>query len=131
MPGVVVHQADKGGAVVVLDKELYLKENKKMLSDKKNYTCLGSDPTSIFKEKLEKLINEGLHLGVPTQKQTNVLNKEHACIPVFHSLPKMHKPGFPPAFCPIVTGINSLNENLCAWVDSLIQPLIKIKSQDI
>lgn len=26
---------------------------------------------------------------------------------------------------PIVSGINSLNEGLCSWVDSLLQPLIK------
>lgn len=43
---------------------------------------------------------------------------------IFHSLPKIHKPGFPPPFRPIVAGIGSLNEGLCAGVDNLLQPLI-------
>lgn len=43
---------------------------------------------------------------------------------VFHSLPKVHKGGFPPPLRPIVAGISSLNEHLCAWLDSYLQPLM-------
>lgn len=37
MQDVVIRQADKGGRVVVLDKGLYLQENKHMLADKKKH----------------------------------------------------------------------------------------------
>lgn len=52
---------------------------------------------------------------------------EQSIIPIFHSMPMHHKVGFPPSFYPIVSGIGSLNEQMCAWVDSLLQPLIKGK----
>lgn len=93
----VVRQADKGGAVVTLDKGLYIRENKKMLEDKNTYR-LASDPTPSFKIKLEKLVNKGLHLGVLTQRRANYINREHSCIPIYHSLPKLHKAGFSLAF---------------------------------
>lgn len=44
---------------------------------------------------------------------------------VFYSLPKIHKPGFPPPFRPIVADIGSLNEGLCSWVDRFLQLLVR------
>lgn len=110
----VIRQADKGGDVVALDKGLYIQQNINMLSDINTYRKLESDPTPIFKQKLEKLIFEGLSIGVITAKQAKYLLVENPRLPVFHSLPKLHKLGFPPAMRPIVSGIDSLNENLCS-----------------
>lgn len=125
MQDVVVRKADKGGAVTVLDKGLYILENKKLLADVNTYLPIKLDPTSQFKAELTKLISEGVRIGVLTAKEASFLLVEHPQIPIFHSLPKLHKGGFPPSFRPIVSGIMSLNENMCEWVDALLQPLVK------
>lgn len=44
-------------------------------------------------------------------------------VPLFHSLPKVHKL-FPPPMRPIVAGIVSMGERLGSWVDQLFQPLV-------
>lgn len=66
---------------------------------------------------------EGVHLGVTNQRPADFIIKQYPIVPLFHSIPKIHKGGFP-SFHPIVAGIGSLNENLCSWVDRYFQPLI-------
>ncbi|XP_056419511.1 saxiphilin-like [Hyla sarda] len=120
----VVRQADKGGAVVILDKGLYRQINLDMLSDPNTYRVLRSDPTSIFKQRLVELVDLGKEKGFFTLREADFLIVEYPIIPIFHSLSKIHKLCFPPPCRPIVAGIGSLSENLCAWIDSLLQPLI-------
>lgn len=124
MRDIVVRRADKGGTVTILDKGLYIQENARLLSDTSTYIKLQGDPTAKYKDLLRLHINEGVCKGVITNKQAEYIIPKFPTISVFHSFPKTHKPSFPPKFRPIVSGIGSLHENLCAWVDSLLQPLI-------
>lgn len=70
------------------------------------------------------IIKRGVSMGIMTDKQAEYLVPQHPQTAVFHSFPKIHKGGFPPSIHPIVAGINSLNERLCEWLDSYLQPLI-------
>ncbi len=45
-PDIVIKPADKGGAVVVWCKDLYVEEGYRQLSDANSYTHLTSDPTA-------------------------------------------------------------------------------------
>ena len=60
---IIIKEADKGSGVVVLDKDDYLKEAKKQLSDKETYEELSSDPISplisIVKGCLSRVKNRG------------------------------------------------------------------------
>ena len=60
---IIIKEADKGSDVVVLDKDDYLKEAKKQLSDKETYEELSSDPISplisIVKGCLSRVKNRG------------------------------------------------------------------------
>lgn len=114
----------KGGAIIVLDSEVYRWTNWKLLSDHTNYRPLLADPTSDILSVLTRLVQREVSTGVLTQKQAYSIICDNPVMAIFHSLPKIHKPGSPPSFHPIVAGICSLNEGLCAWVDSLLQPLI-------
>lgn len=101
----------------MLDVEVYRAQN-----DTNTYLKLSANPTPTFQIELSKLLLEGVHLGVLTPRQMEFIMAEHPVTAVFHSLSKIHEP--PPPFRPIVAGIGSLNEKLCGWVDSFIQPLI-------
>lgn len=97
---------------MVLDSGLYNKLNLEMLSDVNTYRYLSSDPTKVFSNKLKCLLQEGVAMGAITKKNSEDLFVSHPVIPVFHSLPKIHKEVFPPPLRPIVAGIGSLSERL-------------------
>lgn len=120
---ITVHQADKGGNIIILDTALYGQLNEVMLSDTPTYRVLDSDPTSMFSVKLENVVKRGLQLGILDTKQSEYICISHSVMAIFHSFPKVNKGGCPPT-SPIVAGIGSLNKWLCAWLDSYLQPLI-------
>lgn len=123
---IVIRSADKGGAIVVLDSELYRKVNYDILSDVHTYRALSYNPTSVFQNKIRDLLQEGVSLGVLTERMAQDLYVDHPIVPLYHSLPKVHKGTFPPPMRPIVAGIGSLNERLGSWVDAYLQPLVSI-----
>ncbi|CAJ0963763.1 unnamed protein product [Ranitomeya imitator] len=120
----MVRRADKGGAVVLLNAGLYVQQNMVMLNNSNTYRRLQHDPTELFQKKLKHLLSEGFAIGALDKKLSEDLFVEHPIIPIFHSLPKIHKEVFPPTFRPIVAGIGSMGENLSTWVDMYLQPLI-------
>lgn len=121
---VTICPADKRGTIIVLDTEIYHRANIHMLADILTYRKLDSNPTSLFQQKLRRLVQEGVHLGVINLQQAEYIVIENPITAIFHSFPKVHKPGPPPPFQPIVAGIGSLNENMCGWVDKHLQHLI-------
>lgn len=66
------------------------------------------------------LLDWGVRDGVFTQALAENLYNDHLVIPIFHSLPKVHKNVFLPPLRPIVAGIGSLGENLGAWLDHML-----------
>lgn len=67
-----------------------------MLMDTSTYRVLTHDPTADFAIALERLLNEGLALGVLDEKQKNVMLNKFPICAIFHALPKVHKGVFPP-----------------------------------
>lgn len=59
-----------------------------MLSDQNTCTVRSQDPTRIFQSKLKNVLQEGVQLGVLTQKSSDNLFVEHPVILLYHSLPK-------------------------------------------
>lgn len=93
-PYIVVRNADKGGAVTVLDSDLYRKLNLDILNDHDTYRRLPSDPTSIYQCELQSLLALGVRMGVLSQNDSEKIFVSHPVTPVFHSLPKLHKEVF-------------------------------------
>lgn len=121
---VTIRSADKGGAVVVLDSEIYKRLNLEMLGNKSIYTELSSDPTDRFKQELRGLLDLGVREGIFTRPLAEKMFIANPTVPVFHSLPKIHKEIFSPPLRPIVAGIGSLGEKFGSWLDHLLQPLV-------
>ena len=88
-PGIVIKEADKGGAVTVLNKHHYRAMIYEHLSNQNTYQKLDKflDPT-IMKE-LKRLLNK--HKSVFTDKEFNYLNEADYNTSSFYGLPKIHK----------------------------------------
>lgn len=119
----VIRQSDKGGSIVVLNKDFYSMVMS-LLQDSITYGSLTRGPTSDFKTVLTKLLDKRLALGVLTKKLHDHLNTQFPVIPIFHGLPKTHKHVFPPPLGPIISVIGSLCEGMSEWVDAHLQPLV-------
>ena len=55
---IVIKQADKGSAVVVMDKEKYIDEAMRQLNDRDVYISLQKDPTAAMIKKINVRINK-------------------------------------------------------------------------
>lgn len=90
-PSIGIHNANKGGSVVVMDVISFMDEVLRQLSDRSTYGTLRGDPTKLYKGVLYKLIQEGVYLGIFTIKEAETFIPEHPVVPTFHHLPKAHK----------------------------------------
>ena len=65
---IIVTNADKGGAVVIIDVNDYIREGKRQLSDPMNYKVLAKDPTAtnndLMNQTKEQLINGNIANGL-------------------------------------------------------------------
>lgn len=118
---IIIKPADKGGAIVVMDRSKYISEGHRQLSDASYYKRQDHDPTNEFKDivrdTLTALFNDK-EMSYGTLKSLIPLS------PVagrFYLLPKIHKRDNPGR--PIISGIGTVTENLSRYVDSLINTI--------
>ena len=95
---IVIKPADKGGSIVVMDKDNYMKETCAQLHNGRFYQKIDNDPTPTITNKLNLLINElqpNLHNDVLR------LIPSHPCPAKFYTFPKVHKlPNLVVSSCP-------------------------------
>ena len=120
---IIITNADKGGAVVIMDINKYILECNRQLNDSNTYKKLSLDPTDthvnlindiIHRFKIEKLIPEKIANGLITTDQRT---------PKFYILPKIHKEGNPGR--PVVSSINCHSTKISRYVIYHLQPLLK------
>ena len=127
---IVIFEADKRGAVVIMNKSDYINEARKHLNSvdadgNRIYKELSYDCTEKFvrdvaeaigKAAINKVIDDDLAdlLLVGSPKAGNI-----------YFLPKIHKEIQPPPGRPICNTINTPTMNLSKWVDMQLQPLVK------
>ena len=86
---IVIKQADKGSAVVVMDKVDYLEEANRQMADERFYKKLDSDPTEEFSTKITQeliIMKENSHIDKNTY-----LKPDKPKAGRFYLLPKIHK----------------------------------------
>ncbi|CAF4506330.1 unnamed protein product, partial [Didymodactylos carnosus] len=120
---IVVKQADKGQAIVVMSKEVYEEKANTLLRDTRNYIYLSKNPLwttyKKVKEKLNELISQG---HIPTKCSFKVYHRGLPKLPNFYILPKVHKKGCPGR--PIVAGIGYCTEEASRFLCQILQPFV-------
>ena len=91
----VILTADKGVAIVIMDKEDYLKKANALLEDQGTYKALKTDPTSRMKSKMINLLKKIKTGGGIDDILYKKIYPTGAVTPKFYGLPKIHKSGIP------------------------------------
>ena len=119
---IIIKPADKGGAVVVWDRQLYLQEANRQLNNTLSYKGLPQSTLKTHTKHISKSISEEIKLGNLPSSAT-LLNK---CTPRqahFYLLPKIHKPGNPGR--PIVSACSCPTEHISQYLDFILQPIVQ------
>ena len=120
----IMINADKGGAVTILDLNDYINNANKQLNDPSRYKELMYDPTLTH----ANTINDTIEAFKIKQKiPTDCLKSIYPKTPQLRLPLKIHKPEHPGR--PIVSSINSHSSKISEYVDYHLQPeVLKTKS---
>ena len=122
---IVIKQADKGGAVVIMNRTDYIKEGLRQLSDDKFYIETPSDLTSTHYNAIEKKAKDMLNNEEIDISCYDYLIKTPVRTAQFYMLPKIHKNKCTPPGRPIVSGNGCPTERISEFVDYFLQPGVK------
>ena len=123
---IIIKPADKDGTIVIQNKEDYIKEGERQLSNKDHYMEL-EDYTKTRKEFIKQvsitldwtlrndLIDEDLH---------KILFKSNPRTANLYLLPKIHKKNNPGR--PIINSVGSLTETISVLVDEILRKYSKL-----
>uniref|UniRef100_A0A8C5QSP0 Reverse transcriptase n=1 Tax=Leptobrachium leishanense TaxID=445787 RepID=A0A8C5QSP0_9ANUR len=120
----IVKPADKGGGIVILNKERYETEALRLLGDQNVYKILRGDPTVKITNQFFSYLDKGRELDILKEEEHLYLKVKYPRIPVFYYLPKIHKNRANPPGRPIVSGIGSISSRVSEYVDHLLQPVV-------
>ena len=136
---IVIKPADKGGSIIIMNKDNYMKETCSQLHDGRFYEKIDYDPTPTLTNKLKLQPN--------LQNDVLKLIPSHPRPATFYTIPNVHKlPNLVVSTCPssnsdnfiieaqrlninppvrqIVSGIGTLTEYVSAFADREPQPLL-------
>ncbi|CAJ0928207.1 unnamed protein product, partial [Ranitomeya imitator] len=126
---IVIKPADKGGSIVVLDRDYYMQEIRTQLSDLDTYQPIGNNSTFEISREIKDLVAHYTTTGTIDIKLGEFLVKQHPVTPVFYTLPKIHKHPLRPPGHPIVASTESLLSPLAITLEKILSPLVpRIKS---
>ena len=118
----VIKPADKGGAVVVWKRDLYIAEGLRQLSDTAFYEEIDVDPTDEHQHTIVDTVNTFIRDGKLPPDAEELIQSNPRC-PVFYMLPKIHKEGNPGR--PIVSTVNCPTEIISEYLDSIFAPMVE------
>lgn len=112
---IVIKPADKGSAVVIMDRDHYISEAERQLHNPTYYTALDHDPTQQFATKVEEVVNKMHEAGYISEKNREYLTVSDPKAGRFYLLPKVHKSGVPGR--PIVSANGHPTERISEFLD--------------
>ncbi|CAJ0956844.1 unnamed protein product [Ranitomeya imitator] len=80
-PNLIIKPADKGGALVIMDKAQYIAEIHRQLNDTSIYDRLSRDPSTEIRGKIDSIITKYSHLGIIDPKTSDFLRKKNPITP--------------------------------------------------
>ena len=122
---IVIKSADKGSAVVVWDRDDYIKEAEGQLYDKDVYSEIDSDPSKIIEEQIENCI-KGIEARGDLNEETLAFFKvKDAKLGRFYLQPKIHKRMGNVPGRPVISNSGYYTENISSFLDAHLQPLTR------
>ena len=118
---IIITNADKGAAIVIMDIDKYISQAQRQLNDENSYKKLRTDPT------LHKLVNDTVEKfkkdkSIPTKIADGLINSNPRT-PKFYISPKIHKENN--LGRPVISSINCYMSKISKYVDYHLQPIKK------
>ena len=110
----IITKADKGGAVVIMDADSYIKEANQQLSDKASYKQLTQDPKLQHNKMVNQTIQRFKNAKLLPQKIADGLKITNPKTPKFYISPKIHKPNNPGR--PVINSIECHTSEILRFV---------------
>ncbi len=128
-PNIVIKKADKGSAVVIMDRDDYINEGMSQLNNTKFYRKVDHDLTPENNALLNEKLVAYKNAGEISDKTLEYLRNDMPRTSKFYMLPKIHKNLKKPPGRPIVSANESPTEKISEFVDFFLQPLLpKLRS---
>ncbi|XP_033752172.1 uncharacterized protein LOC117335980 [Pecten maximus] len=120
---IVIKPADKGSAVVIMNRGDYINEANRQLTNETFYRKLDRDPTQEHAKLINEAIDRILNKGDIDADTASFLRPVNALSGKFYLLPKIHKPGNPGR--PIINSIGHPTEKISKFVDFHLRPIVE------
>ena len=122
---IVIKKADKGSNIVILNRNDYIKEGEKQLSNPNFYKEVPEDLTESYNTEINLLIDKFHNEGKLTKGISSKLKTNSPRTAQLYLLPKIHKGTLPPPGRPIVSANGCPTEKISALVDIHLRPYLK------
>ena len=119
---IVIKPADKGSAVVILDRLDYLKIGYSQLSNKLFYRKLDHNPTEATRVEIQNIVEDMYQNGEIDESVKIYLSDTYCRTSQMYFLPKIHKNLNPPPGRPIVSANGCPTEKISQFVDHFLNP---------
>lgn len=119
---VVIRQADKGSAVVVMDRQRYIQEGYRLLNDTSVYQRTEATVISDIERDIRQLADQLHNDDVISDDMHQYAIRVNTRPARFYLLPKVHKKGVPGR--PVIFACGSATEGLSEIVDYFLQPYL-------
>ena len=117
----VILTADKGVALVIMEKNDYIQKAEELLNTT-TYKKIPEDPTNKHKNRLVNILKSIKTEGGLNEDTYRKLYPTGAVSPKFYGLPKVHKPGTP--LRPIVSSTGTATYNTAKELARILKPLV-------
>ena len=109
-----ISKADKGGKIVIVDKNEYENKMKELLNNEIVYRKLNKNPLTKMQSEFNKGLAEICKKFEGSRDQLKKFNSRLPSLPYMYGLPKIHKENCP--YRPIISNVNAPSYKLAKWV---------------
>ena len=120
---IIIKPADKGSAVVVMDKSAYIREAVRQLSDDRFYSKSDKDPTKQFSDEITNELNNMYDYGYIDEKALKYLIPDSPKPGRFYLLPKIHKANNPGRPIDSLLTVIPLKKSQNLWISTFANML--------
>ncbi|KAM4038358.1 uncharacterized protein ACNLHF_016669 [Anomaloglossus baeobatrachus] len=121
---IVIKPSDKGGNIVLLDRETYVQMCAQLLRDQRAYERLKENPTPTYSLQLKRILDIAQQDNLISTSEYEFLFPRYPKLATFYAVPKIHKGTNPIKGRPIVSGIDSLTQNCSMYIDQILRSFV-------